>query len=291
MTPLFRKRTQADVLARRRERLRSHAALRPRLVEMLSGLGLSFEPFEHAFVMSFGPFETSVIVPFDSEGAVSGGVTIGDVTDRRGLRDLLGINFEHRVAYFVGGAEPNEIEVRFRVPADPFEPQAVIQALVSAAVLIEPLVDDDVSGLVGRLRSACEEQEPQPAREQAVLRLQRALGELELPARRHDDPDVWTIDTERGGIDAILGDSGRTWMLVHRLRWEEGEPDAPTLRWLLDASAPHCARLGLSEEPRGPGLHAVHVLPTPALQAPNLAFVLEHLLRLGNEVDRENGYG
>jgi hypothetical protein len=94
------------------------------------------------------------------------------------------------------------------------------------------------------------------------------------------------VSTERGGVEAILRDTGESLMLMHELEYSRGEDDLDTLRWLLGASDWGSARLGLALLPGGPGLFAAAAVPAHALEPQALAWGMGELLLLADEYDR-----
>ena len=63
--------------------------------------------------------------------------------------------------------------------------------------------------------------------------------------------------SSEGTVQAILGDTGESLMLMHELDYTGGESDAAILTWLLQASDWNSSRLGLA-------LHSTGVVHRPS---------------------------
>jgi hypothetical protein len=280
--PLFNK-SHADKLAKRRSRLAGGADPNPPLLDLLADLDLSAEPLKDGWAVPFGS-ATILLLRLPNEGVITGMTPLGAMAAAEGMRKLLNANLEHKLAYFVGG-DPGEIDGRMQIPADPFEREAVIRGLEALAEILEAIHSHEVRDVVARLRDLRGEPDADAARATATEALRTALGELELESSERED-GIWAIATERGAVDAILADTGASWMLMQQLRYEDGDQNPQILRWLLDASGARGARLGMD----GPNLFSVMVLPTAGLSTAGVAYGMEQLLRLGDEMDRQNGF-
>jgi hypothetical protein len=287
--PLFhRNRTQAERLAKQRDGLRTGLDINAALGELLADLDLSADLHPEGWVVQFGPIQV-LLVGLRKEGMVSGIVPIGHVTAPEGMRRLLHANLDHTLGYVAGG-DPDEIDGRVKVPADPFDRDGVAHGLQAFAELLDTTRDEDMSDLVRRLREGRGSlDEPSVARERATRALETALSELDVPGAERED-GIWRIETERGDVEAILADTGASWMLMHELRHERGDQDPEVLRWLLDASGARGARLGLADLPDGPHLFVTLVLPATSPSSSSVAYGLANVLNVGDEMDRQNGY-
>jgi hypothetical protein len=286
--PLFNKhRTHADKLAKRRSRIAGGGDLNAPLLELLGDLDLAAEPLKDGWAVQLGPTQI-LLVGLPKEGVVTGMAPLGGMTAAEGMRGLLHANLEHKLGYFVGG-DPDEIDGRIQIPADPFDREGIVRGLEGLAEVLEAIHDHDMSDVVARLREFRGRPDPDAARASATRTLRTSLGELELEFSEREE-GIWAIETERGVVDAILADSGASWMLMHQLRYEDGDKNPQILRWLLDASGARGARLGMADLPDGPNLFSVMVLPAGALSTAGVAYGMEQVLRLGDEMDRQNGF-
>lgn len=283
MSLFQRSRTQADRLARRRARHATGEDLDPPLLELLDELGLAHEKLERGWVVTLGPVQV-LLMGVRKEGVVGGYAPLGPMTAVEGMRRLIHVNLEHSLGYFAAG-DPGEVSGRIQVPADPFDREGVVQGLEALAELLDAVRRDDFGEIRERLHAARRgEPDAQVARRQATRDLEAALGELELPGSPRED-GIWALDCERGLVDAVLADTGASWMLMHQLSFSSSDRDPNILRWLLDSSGRRGARLGLADLPDGPALFSVIVLPASALNTSKVAYGVEQVLRVGDEVD------
>ncbi len=137
---------------------------------------------------------------------------VGETHGAEHMRQLLDFNLQHRLSYFTGSTGPPELDARVRIPVDPFDREGLLLGLQSLAELLDAIVDEDMSGLVARIRDA-----RRPAAGAPEPALRGALQELELPATQRAD-DVWRIETSRGPLDVMLHPEGETWMLLAAAR-------------------------------------------------------------------------
>jgi hypothetical protein len=277
--PLFRKRsiTQADELARRRHPSLGRKELEQAVRGVVEEAGLPVRPLKDAWMVEFDSDVHIALQPFHREGVVAGVMIVGETHGAQHMRELLAVNLEHRLSYFTGSTGPPELDARVRIPVDPFDREGLLLGLESLAELLDALVEEDMSGLVARIRDV--RQPPAGGPEPA---LRSALEELELPATQRAD-DVWRIDTSRGPLDIALHPEGETWMLLQPLAFPYGRDDERLLRWLLDASGSRGARLGLRDEPDGLSVFTTIVLPAAGLNSSSLAYGVEQVLRLNEE--------
>jgi len=273
---LFRKRSQADELARRRRPSLGRKQLDEAVRGVVDEAGLPARRLQDAWMVQFETDVQIALQPFHREGVVAGVMIVGGTHGAEHIRELLGVNLQHRLSYFTGSTGPPELDARIRIPADPFDREGLLLGLQSLAELLDALVDENLSGLAARLR---ETRRPQSAPDAAALR--GLLDELELPAEPREDG--WRIDTGRGPLDAVLHPEGETWMLMQPLEFPYQRDDERLLRWLLDASGSRGARLGLRDAPDGLSVFTTIVLPASGLNTSALAYGVEQVLRLGEE--------
>jgi hypothetical protein len=283
--PLFRKRTQADELARRR----SPSLGRKELTEAVRGVveeaGLPVRKLKDAWMVELDSDVQIALRPFADEGVVAGVMLVGKTHGVEHMLELLQVNLQHRLSYFTGSIGPPELDARIRIPVDPFDREGLLLGLQSLAELLDALVDENMSGLVARIRNA---RRPQPSPHDAARAAMRtSLDELELAGGPGDDEDIWRIETDGGALDAILHESGETWMLMHPLGIPWRQDDERMVRWMLDASGSRGARLGLADQPDGLRLYTALVLPTSGLNVSSLAYGVEQVVRLRDEVDAQ----
>src|SRR3954447_25617468 len=174
--PLFRKRTtQADDLARRRRPSLGRKELDQAVRGVVEEGGLPARRLKSAWMVEFDSEVHIALQPFHREGVVAGVMIVGETHGAEHMRELLELNLQHRLSYFTGSTGPPELDARIRIPVDPFDREGLLLGLQSLAELLDELVDEDMSALVGRIRDA---RTPQPVSPDP---LRRALHGLGLP--------------------------------------------------------------------------------------------------------------
>jgi hypothetical protein len=287
--PLFRKksRSQAERLASwRSETLsgggRALEGIGPLLEEL--GADASDQPGGWVVELAGGRL---FIATRDEGTTLSGWAPIAETLDAGELAALLRRNLEPVLVWTArsdaGGTD--ELGARFAVPLDGFDRGAVLLALEA---MCGALGDE---ALATRAREAREPARGEAAEQEANARaaeaLKTALNTVGLSAE--DDPErpgVWRITVDRGGVDAVLRDTGESLFLMHELEFGRDEHDVETLRWLLLACDWGSARLALATLPGGPGLFSVCAVPARAIEPQALAWGVGEVLLLADEYDR-----
>ena len=276
--PLFRKRTQADELARRRRPSLGRKELSEAVRGVVDEAGLPANRLKDAWAVEFDTDVHIALRPLADDGIVAGAMLLGKTHGVEHILELLDVNLQHRLSYFTGSTGPPELDARIRIPVDPFDREGLLLGLQALAELLDALVDDDMSSLVARIRDA---RGPLPGPDAARIAMQGALEALDLPA------DEGRIETSRGPLEAVLHESGETWMLLQPLEFPFRSDDERHLRWLLDASGARGARIGLHNTPEGLGVFTTIVLPASGLSPSSLAYGVEQMIRLGDECDEK----
>jgi hypothetical protein len=286
---MFRKKSQsqAERLASwRSESLQRGGAADDGLAALLEELGAGFAVHKEGTVVEVGGGRL-FLGPIDDGTTLSGWSPFEGSYDAAELAELLRRNLDPGLVWTsrsdVGGEE--ELGARFAVPLDGFERGAVLLALETMAASLGD------AALAGRARDARNpprgEAEEQRANARAAEAISVALDAVGLPSETDPErPGIWRVSTERGGVEAILRDTGESLMLMHELEYSRGEDDLDTLRWLLGASDWGSARLGLALLPGGPGLFAAAAVPAHALEPQAVAWGMGELLLLADEYDR-----
>jgi hypothetical protein len=286
--PLFRKKSQsqAERLASwRSEALQRGGAADAGLRDLVEELEVPVSEERDGLALEVGPAGLFV-------GTIDGGTTLSAWAPTEAplgssdLADLLRRNLEPILVWSsrsdVSGED--ELGARFAVPLDGFERGAVLLALETMA---GALGDE---ALAGRARDARQPPRGEAAEQEANARaaeaLTVALDAVGLPTERDPErPGVWSVETERGTVEAVLRDTGESLFLMHELELTDGE-DREMLRWLLGACDWGSARLGMASLPGGPGLFSACAVPALALEPQAVAWGVGEVLLLADEYDR-----
>lgn len=286
--PLFRRkgRSQADRLAAwRLERIEGPSGFDGPLGELLDDLELPAERERRGWLV---PIDGSrlAISWIDEDRVLSGWVPVQAGQSPVELAELLRRNLDPWLVWFSDpeAEGPGSVGARFKLPLDGFDRGAVLLALESIAGL---LGDDELATRIRRVRVPAGGEMVEQA---DAARVRQALGAglaaVELPAG--EDPErerVWSIEVERGAVEAVVRDTGESVLFLHQLKYTAGEGDAAVLRWLLQASDWSGARLGLTSLPGGPGLFAACSIAASALEPQALAWAVEQVLRVSDDYD------
>jgi hypothetical protein len=287
--PLFRKKSQsqAERLASWRSgALQRGGAADEGLGALLGEIGAGFTEQPEGLVVDVGAGQL-FIGTIDDGSTLSGWAPFAPTDGGADLRGLLSRNLDPVLVWTsrsdVGGVD--ELGARFAVPLDGFERGSVLLALETMAA---SLGDE---ALAGRARDARQgprgEAEEQQANARAAEAVRVALDAVGLPAEH--DPEssgVWRVTVDRGGVEAVLRDTGESLLLMHELEYSRGEDDIEVLGWLLRACDWGSARLGMVSLPGGPGLFSACAIPAHALEPQALAWGVGEVLLLGDEYDR-----
>jgi hypothetical protein len=287
--PLFPKKSQsqAERLASWRSgALQRGGAADDGLRPLLEEIGAGFTEQPEGLVVEVGPGRLFVGA-IDDGSTLSGWAPFAPMDGRADLRALLARNLDPILVWTsrsdVGGVD--ELGARFAVPLDGFERGAVLLALETMAGSLGD------AALAGRARDARGgprgEAEEQVANARAAEAVRVALDAVGLPAEDEPErPGVWHVTVDRGGVEAILRDTGEGLLLMHELEYARGEDDPEVLGWLLKACDWGSARLGMVSLPGGPGLFSACAVPAHALEPQALAWAMGEVLLLADEYDR-----
>ncbi len=281
--PLFRRRTQADRLARAR-RPAGTREVEAGLTTLLDELAIPARREADGWVVDLE--DATLLCRWLEDVGVLGGLVEVGVGDEPA--ELLRRNLDPVLPSSALGSEeePDSAGLWFALPLTVFERDAVLLALEGMAGLT------GAEALGGRLRRARVapgggEQAEQAAEARARAAFTDALAELGLPAaERHDTPGAWRVEVDRGIVEAVLRDAGDVLLLMHELEYDGGDEDPDVLRWLLEISDTTGARLGLVPLAGEPALFAAAALPAPGLGTDAVAWGFEQVLRLAEYYDR-----
>jgi hypothetical protein len=281
--PLFRKKSQSQAsrLASWRSDAVSAKVDDDELGPLFEELGVRAEHERGGWVADVGGGRLFV-TPIEHDTVLSGYLEVEDTHDPGELAALLERNLEPRLTWAaLGDAGDGPLGIRFAVPLDGFDRDAVLLAL-------ESLSDPDLSSSAREARSGARgEQEEQAAEHDARHRVHEALARVELSAEPGDKHGTWRIDTDHGPVEAVLRDTGESLLLMHELAYQGGDDNPEILRWLLLASDWGSARLGLARLPGGPGLFAACAIPALDLRPQALAWGVSQVLRLADDYDEQ----
>ena len=285
--PLFRKKSQSQ--AERLASWRSGALQRggsadDGLSDLVEELGVPFTEERQGLALDVGP-EGLFIGTIDDGTTLSAWAPTGAPMGSD-LGELLRRNLEPVLIWSsrsdVSGAD--ELGARFAVPLDGFERGAVLLALEE---MTAALGDE---ALAARARELRDPPRGEAAEQQADARagqaLAVALDATGLTAATDPErPGVWSVETERGPVEAVLRDTGESLLFMHELELSDGE-DRDMQRWLLGACDWGSARLGTAPLPGGLGLFSACAVPAHALEPQAVAWGLAEVLVLADEYER-----
>jgi hypothetical protein len=275
--PLFRKKSQNQSQAA------GLASWRSEMGPLLDELDAGASEEQQGWVVEVGGGRL-FMTPIENGSVLSGYLEAEDTRDPGELAELLRRNLEPRLTWAsLGDAKDGPLGIRFAIPLDGFDRDAVLLAL-------EALGDATLSTRAREARGPARgEQAEQTADAQATERVDTALQTAGLPAERGDRSGTWRFNADRGTIEAVLRDTGESLLLMHELEYAAGDDNPEVLRWLLLASDWGSARLGLASLPGGPGLFAACAVPAHALQPHALSWAQAQVLQLARDYDEHAG--
>jgi hypothetical protein len=275
--PLFRKKNQSQSQAA------GLAPWRSELGPLLDELGVSASEEDRGWVAEVGGGRL-FMTPIEDGAVLSGYLELEDTQDPGELAALLRRNLEPRLTWnSLGDAKSGPLGLRFAVPLDGFDRDAVLLAL-------EALGDDTLSARARALRDPARgEHAEQAADAEATERVETALETAGLPTEPGDKQGTWRLNADSGPLDAVLRDTGESILLMQQLEYGAGDDNPEVLRWLLLASDWGSARLGLASLPGGPGLFAACAIPAHAIQPRALSWASSQVLRLADDYDEHAG--
>src|SRR4051794_14974826 len=103
---LFRKRSQADELARRRRPSLGRKELDEAVRGVVDEAGLSGRRLQDAWMVQFATDVQIALQPFHREGVVAGVMIVGETHSAQHMRELLAVDLHHPLAYLIGAQGP-----------------------------------------------------------------------------------------------------------------------------------------------------------------------------------------
>jgi hypothetical protein len=286
--PLFRKnrdKSQAERLAAWRLDSIPSRDFSAEMDALLSELGLGTERKRGVWIPSVGSGPL-FLRWLDDDRVLAGFVALDDTHDPGELTDLLRRNLDPWLVWFaLDDADTDSLGVRFKLPLDAFDRDAVLLGVETIAGLAG---DDDVAGRARGLRAtAAGEMEEQAAHARTREALAAGIEAAGLAATERDG--VWEIAVERGVVQAIPRDTGESVLFMHELAYDYGTDRVEMLRWLLMASDWSGARIGLAPLPGGEGAFAAAAVAAADLRPQAVAWGVEQVLRVADEYDDKTG--